>query len=185
MMALTKEQIRKALPKIKKGLDQYLWIQSEVVKRDVSKDQEFQRKFNYFYRITPYRNRDWQKEFYSLLQENKCREISFEAILSNLRKKTDRLEASFSSKLKATITPEMPVIDSVVLKNLGLRLPYSYQADRELRIHEVYEKLVTEFSRFLKTKNGAYLVSEFKKEYPDTNVSKVKMLDLVLWQTRE
>ncbi len=127
MIVLTKEQIQKALPKIKKGLDKYLWIQSEVIKRDVSKDEEFQRKFSYFYRITPYRNKDWQKEFYSVLQECKKGDDSFEVILSTLHKKTSRLEASFASKLKATITPEMPVIDSVVLKNLRLKLPYSYQ----------------------------------------------------------
>lgn len=59
MITLDKEQINKALPKIKKGLIQYVWIQSELLKRDISKDEEFQRKFNYFYKITPHRNKDY------------------------------------------------------------------------------------------------------------------------------
>jgi hypothetical protein len=184
MISLTKEQINEALPKVKKGLDQYLWIQSELMKKDVSKDVEFQKKFNYFYKITPHRNKEWQKEFYSLLQKSKKDTVTFESILSKLFKKTGKVESSFASKLVATIDPKMPVIDSIVLKNLKLKLPYSYDKERESKIIKIYQTLIKEFSLFLKTESGKYLVEQFTKEYPTSKISKTKMLDLILWQTR-
>lgn len=184
MISLTKEQIHDALPKVKKGLDQYLWIQGEVMKKDVRKDTEFQKKFNYFYKITPHRNKEWQKEFYSLLQKSKKDTVTFESTLSKLFKKTGKIESSFASKLVATIDPKMPVIDSIVLKNLKLKLPYSYEKDREIKILKIYQTLIKEFSLFLKTETGKYLVEQFAKEYPTSKISKTKMLDLILWQTR-
>jgi len=185
MITLDKEQINKALPKIEKGLIQYVWIQSELLKRDISKDEEFQKKFNYFYKITPHRNKDWQNQFYNLLQVSKQTQISFMEILCDLYKKTGKLEASFASKLKATISPDMPVIDSIVLKNLKLKLPYSYQKERSSKINEVYQTLISETSEFLKSENGKYLTSQFIEKYPEAKITKEKILDLVLWQTRD
>lgn len=184
MISLTKEQIHEAIPKVKTGLDKYWIIQSEVMDKDVSKDTDFQKKFNYFYKITPHRNKEWQKEFYSLLQKSKKDTVTFESTLSKLFKKTGKVESSFASKLVATIDPKMPVIDSIVLKNLKLKLPYSYEKDREIKIHKIYQTLVKEFSLFLKTETGKYLVEQFAKEYPTSKISKTKMLDLILWQTR-
>lgn len=40
------------------------------------------------------------------------------------------------------------------------------------------------FDDFLKTENGKYLVEQFVREYPNAKISKIKMLDFVLWQTR-
>ncbi len=185
MIILSKEQIKITLPKIKNGLVQYLWIQNELSKRDVSKDEEFQKKFNYFYKITPHRDKNWQKDYYNLLQKNKKVSVSFEKILSNLYKKTGKLEASFASTLKATISPDMHIIDSVVLKHLKLKLPYSYQKNRSFKINEIYQILISETSEFLKTEKGKYLIEQFIKEYPEANITKTKMLDLVLWQTRD
>ncbi len=184
MITLNKKQIKESLPRIKKGLEQYLWIQKEVELRDVSEDEEFQRRFNYFYKIIPHRNKVWQNEFYNLLENSKNTEITFETLLSNLFNKTGKIEASFVSKLMATLNPELPVIDSVVLKNLGLRLPYSYVKNRELLINEIHLKLVDEFANFLKTENGVYLKEQFNLAYPEVGITKIKMLDLVLWQTR-
>src|SRR3989344_3336684 len=139
MISLTKKQIRDALPKIKNGLDRYIWIQNEVMNRNTCKDLEFQRNFNYFYKITPHRGEDWRKEFYCLLQKSKKDGITFESALAKLFKKTERVEASFASKLVATIIPKMPIIDKHVLENLKLRLPYSYKKDREVEISKIYQ----------------------------------------------
>ena len=126
----------------------------------------------------------WRKEFYTLLQKNRMSAVDFGDILMELHKKVGSMEPSFSSKLVATINPEMPVIDSIVLKNLGWRLPYTYRRDRHLEIIELYKNLIAEFSRFLKTENGQYLIMEFVKMYSHAEITKTKMLDLILWQTR-
>lgn len=182
MNNITKEQLKKTLPKIKKGLELYLWIQSEVPKRDISKDREFQRKFNAFYKVR--RNQTWQKDFYELLEVSKKGEVSFEDILNRLHKKTGKIEASFSSKLVATINPTMPVIDTIVFKNLGLKLPLTNTKNRVAVINELYQVLIQKFFHYLKSDDGKHLTVQFKKEYPKAKISKVKMLDFVLWQMR-
>src|SRR3989338_9395340 len=175
MMRLEPKKIREALSRIKKGLGQYLWIQEEFDKRDASRNREFQRAFNAFYRVR--RNSEWQKEFYQLLEANKKKKMNFGSVLLALYKKTGRMDSSFASKLVATINPEMPVIDKVVCKNLGLKLPSAKAKNRELKIIELYQTLAKEFSEFLKTENGKYLIEEFGREYLCANkVTKVKML---------
>lgn len=181
-MNLNKEQITKAIPKVEKGLGQYKWLQNEVKKRNVSENREFQRKFNAYYRVR--RNPKWQIEFYKLLEINKLKNSSFEDILSNLHQKTGKMEASFVSKLVATINPNMPIIDKVVFSNLNLKLPPANIKNRDSEIGKKYQTLIKEFSEYLETENGRYLVEKFIEKYPDANITKIKMLDFVLWQTR-
>ena len=40
------------------------------------------------------------------------------------------------------------------------------------------------FSEYLVTDAGRYLVTRFNGYYPEATLTEVKMLDLVLWQTR-
>jgi hypothetical protein len=78
----------------------------------------------------------------------------------------------------------MPVIDSIVLRNLKLRLPATSARDRFARICNLHSILIACFNDFLVTENGRYLVDRFRKVYPLAHVTQIKMLDLVLWQTR-
>lgn len=97
---------------------------------------------------------------------------------------TGRFEASFMSKLVATIHPLKPVIDSMVLENVGLALPVASAPDRLERICAIHETLESWFHAFLATELGRFLVRSFAEHYPDGQVTEVKMLDLVLWQMR-
>jgi hypothetical protein len=110
--------------------------------------------------------------------------LDFSAILGLLFQATKRYEASFSSKLVATVDPSKPVIDRVVLNNLRLRLPLSGAINREARICRIYSRLISVFSAYLSTEEGIYLISAFRRTYANANITEVKMLDLVLWQTR-
>lgn len=182
-ISLTKEQIDAALPKLDKGLKQYLWLQSRVaVAGQFHEDSEFRRKYNHFYRIR--RASAWQNVFYGLMARAKKEHLQLHAVLDILRQSTGRVEASFASKLLATLNPSMPVIDSVVLKNLKMRLPSANETDRVLKICKLHQTLTDCFSRFLQSDNGMYLVSQFKEKYPHVEITETKMLDLVLWQTR-
>ncbi len=110
--------------------------------------------------------------------------VCFSDILDRLYKATGRYEASFASKLLATVEPSMPVIDSIVLRNLNLRLATSHSKDRAAHICQLHTTLLACFKEFLSTENGKYLVQCFLETYPDAEVTEIKMLDLVLWQTR-
>lgn len=180
---LTKIQIDAALPKVEKGLEKYLWLQSKLAASgQFQEDSEFRRKYNHFYRVR--RASAWQNAFYGLMARAKREHLQFHAVIEALRQSTGRHEASFASKLMATLNPSMPVIDSVVLKNLNMRLPAASAPDRIKKICKLHENLTACFSDYLKSENGAYLVSQFKEKYPSAKVTETKMLDLVLWQTR-
>lgn len=180
---LTQEKINKALPKVEQGLKQYLWLQSRITGQEpFHQDTEFRRRYNHFYRVR--RGLAWQDVFYGLMARAKKEQLQFHVVLDLLRQATNRYEASFASKLIATINPSAPVIDSIVLKNLGLRLPYATASDRATQICKLHQKLTLLFVTFLGTENGKYLVGEFKRIYPKANITEIKMLDLVLWQSR-
>jgi len=182
MIDITTEQIDCALLRVEGGLKKYLSLQDSLKKVDVSNNRDFQKRFNHFYRVR--RNSDWQYQFYNLLQSHKNNNISFSDAIKEIHKNTGRFEASFASKLVATIHPDKPVIDKFVLENADLKLPYSSAKDRESKISSVYSQLESKFKDFLNTENGKYLVKQFQTKFPDAKITEIKMADLVLWQTR-
>lgn len=179
---LTRAQIDRALPRVAPGLTRYLWLQKHRDAGDLRANSVYRKQFNSFYRVR--RGRDWQDKFYKLLEGKKGQAVGFAEVLHALHQATGRYEASFASKLLATINPEMPVLDSVVLGNLNLSLPAYSSRDRAARIERLHDTLVSWFRAFLPTETGRYLVERFRTEYPHAAISEVKMLDLVLWQTR-
>lgn len=80
------------------GLPRYI----EIMAGNPDKS-EFQRMFNGYYKVR--RNEDWQKEYYAIFTEAKKNpeNYTFERILRKLHEKTRMIEASFSSKMLATI----------------------------------------------------------------------------------
>jgi hypothetical protein len=181
---LSPHQIDAALAAASGGVRQYEWLQSRVAGQNgFEQDPEFRRRFNRFYRVR--RGRDWQDKFYALMGRVNKRGVEFRAVLQALLSATNRYEASFASKLVATLDPSKPVIDAFVLRNVGLRLPTYAAADRAGRICEVYGELISAFATFLTGHRGRYLISAFRRTYPDARISNVKMLDFVLWQTRQ
>jgi hypothetical protein len=182
-ITLTKQQIDQAISRVEPGLRQYLWLQKNRDSCNIDSDADYQRKFNRFYRVR--RKESWRDSFYELLEAAKKRKRArFPEILHALYRATNRCEASFASKLAATIDTNLPVIDSIILRNLNLRLPTSKSNDRLAGIADLHEELGREFRCFLSTDQGRYLVRKFRLKYPGVRISEVKMLDLVLWQTR-
>ena len=104
----------------------------------------------------------------------------FETILDRLYEITTQWEKSFTSKLVATLYPDSPVIDRYVLQNVGLAM------DGREQILAGYNQLRNCVDAFLQAETGQYLVAQFQQEYPQyPEITQVKMVDLVLWQTRE
>lgn len=183
MIELDRASIDRALPLVAKGLAQYWRLQSALPVTNVAHDRDFQRAFNAFYRVR--RDARWQSTFYRILEQSKGKGPSFAEVLRALLAATGRVEASFASKLVASVDPATPVIDAFVLKNLGLRLPRPGPIEIRLaRIVELHDRIRWIFSDYLGSDMGRHLVARFEKSYPDRHVTQVKMLDLVLWQAR-
>jgi hypothetical protein len=184
-ITLTRAEIDAALPNVATGLSQYQYIQTRAAGLTVFEaDHVFRRRFNHFYRVR--RAPAWQDAFYALMSVAKGSAVTFRQVVERLHVSTERYEASFASKLFATLHPTSPVIDSVVLKNLGLRLPTSTAAhpQRVAGIVQVHVDLTNDFAAFLATAMGAYLVAALDAMYPASGITDEKKLDLVLWQTR-
>ena len=180
---LRRDEVDRALRKVGPGLAKYCWLQAELRQRDIANDAEFQRRFNGFYRVR--RNHEWRQMFFRLLERSKAGPRSFDSTLRALQKQTGHVEASFASKLVATIDPLQPVIDAVVLKNVGLRLPAATASRRLERTVELHDALSTLYSDFLGTDSGQFVVARFDATYPKVGVTNVKKPDLVLWQARD
>lgn len=182
MDGIVKEKIDAAMRLIEPGLIKYLWLQDNLHTRDVAACREYQRKFNNFYKVR--RNKEWQAYFYRLLESAKKAGLSYDSALSGMHVETNRIEASFSSKLVATLHPNMPVIDKFVLSNFSLKLPSKTSRNRMLETISVYNELERKIHEFISTSIGEYLIASFKNTYPQEKITEVKMVDLVFWKIR-
>ncbi|MDD5721103.1 MAG: hypothetical protein PHT16_01495 [Candidatus Pacebacteria bacterium] len=195
-LTINELKIKPILAKLKKGLKQYLSIQRSVNITDTSKDILFQEMFSNFYGFDRNRDSAWKKEYFNLFETLKIKDRDFKKTLEGVYTKTNKIEPSFSSKLLATLNPDLPVIDKWILKNLSLEKEsqkISRLKDVSERLNEtenLYKKLSEMFEEFITTKGADNLFDRFVSEYPFTNttqnssLTKAKMLDLILWQLR-
>jgi len=121
MLMLAETAIQHALENLEPGLRQYEWLQANVLQRNVATDVVFQTKFDAFYRVR--RASNWRKVYFELLERAKTTRIDFATALQAIQHSTNRMEASFASKLVAMIHPSQPVIDKFVLQRFDLGLP--------------------------------------------------------------
>lgn len=169
-----------------KELEQYLSIMEKVELVDVSSDSDFQREFNYFYKLR--RNAEWRAVFYCLFEECKSiKDISFERILYTLYERTGYIEASFSSKLLATLNPDMPIWDSIVLSRFGLKP--STSTNKNIRLENtvaIYQAIVRWYREFLQTPDVQVFLSGFDDAFPEfSTISATKKVDFILWGSGE
>ena len=126
------------------GLPRYI----EIMAGNPDKS-EFQRMFNGYYKVR--RNENWQKEYYAIFTEDKKNpeNYTFERILRKLHEKTRMIEASFSSKMLATIDPSKPIWDQYVLKNLGLQLKGKDAESKLKNAIDLYSKIEDWYNSYL------------------------------------
>lgn len=164
---------------VSKGLSKYNNIMELFNSTNVSKDKDFQKKFNYFYKIAR-RPAEFYKAYYTLLEKSKNTPLSFEWILMFFYWKFWKCEKSFASKLLHTINPEMPIRDKFILKNLGLKDSWS---DIEKSI-KLYEQIKITMEKKISSEEWRMIIQIFDKIYPDTNITDMKKYDFYLWQLR-
>lgn len=130
------------------------------------------------------RNAAWRSTYYDLLARAKAEPLDFEVALRALHDATYRIEASFASKLVATLDPSRPVLDALLLRYLDLRLPYPYQHDRIGRTLDVYRRVTDGIQAIVRSDAMPTIRAAFAQRYPHADLSDAKMVDFVLWRTR-
>lgn len=168
----------------KKGaFDKYAKIAKTFKAVDVSKNREFQKTYNGFYRIR--RNVEWQTIYYSMMECCKDKKGTFEELLGELYVKTGRVEASFVSKLLHTIDDKMPILDKFVLQNLNKKMPLCSGEKKLEKCIALYEEIVDWYTRALGDIEIGKKLAEFDRLQPQYAwFSQTKKLDFLLWQMR-
>ena len=147
------------------GFDKYKMIIENVRKVDVSADLDFQRTYNGFYRIR--RNAEWRAAYYGLFEEIKNSNPTFEQIIRTLYRDTGNIEASFSSKMLATVDVNKPIWDRYVASNLCLNLKGKTKDEQLECAIDLYNQMICWYEDFVKTENGKECSAEFNKILPD------------------
>lgn len=182
-MEIDDKRIIEAINNAKSGIRKYVEIMDVFNSKNISNDLDFQRKFNHFYRMMR-RSRDYYDDYFAYLEKNKKKEISFEKALSHFKKKFNRMEPSFSSKLVATINPYFPVWDKFVLKNLNIKAPSSNNPNRQKMICDTYDAIYHRMNKIVESNDGKRYLKLFNTEIPNVAITDIKKIDFILWQLR-
>ena len=166
------------LSRLEKGIGQYASIMREPI--DPS-SEEFQRVFSSFYRVR--RNEEWRRKFYDFFATvARDRHYTFEQILRELFKRTDRVEASFSSKMLATIDPTKPIWDRLVCEFIfghGITLTGTPEKkiDKALELYGKIEKWYAE-----NIPKATDLLRKFDQKFSaHSTIKPTKKIDFLIW----
>ena len=160
------------------GLDKY----AEIMRGDPA-SPSFQRSFNGYYRIR--RNEEWRSCYYSLFLRASTEALDFSQIVTALFQATGNVEASFSSKMLATIDPTKPIWDQYVLHSLGLKLTGTTQEEKLNNAILLYGVIEKWYLDYLKTAEALENLNTFDRWLPEYKwISDVKKIDCLLWGKR-
>jgi hypothetical protein len=178
---LDDQVILAAILRAKNDIAEYLWLMRTFRQVDVTKNAEFQERFNVFYRVSQ-RSKAWHAVYYQLLETSKVIGAEFADVLYELWEETGRFEPAFASRLVATVDPAKPIWDRFVLMNTGFRAPSYLDPDKIERAARVYRQICDWYSTRLQSPGGQRILELFDEavpEYPD--ICALKKLEFVLW----
>lgn len=162
------------------ALEKYSFIMNNIQNRDISIDKELQTRFNGFYIVR--RNAEWRQTFYSQFESYKTATPTFNEILTNLYHTTGRCEASFASKLLASLCPDMPIWDSHVLNYLGLKRK---ALNKDAKLEEatyLYSQIVAWYKDNIQSDIYKPYIDEFDLVFPEYSwLTPTKKLDFIIW----
>jgi hypothetical protein len=163
------------------GISKYKAIISTFRGTNVSTDAHFQRLYKGFYFTAPKR-KEWYERYFSLFEKEKNGKPTFESLLRAFAKINGSSEASFISKMLATIDDQQVIIDSKVLSFFGLQLKRSGSLEERLRTAVlVYRQLTELMKKLLISPKGQAAIKVFNDIYPNTDIAEIKKLDFVIY----
>jgi hypothetical protein len=181
-MKLDAHQIMQSCIAERLGLLRYGRIMRAFNTVDISKSEDFQRLFNGYYRVR--RNAEWREIYYTLFESMKTEQPTFHDIINVLYEKTKNIEASFSSKMLATLNPNQPIWDQYVLQRLGFRLTGKNKGEMLKHAVALYSEIVHWYDQFQNTTCAQECFLVFNQTLPDyTWISNVKKIDFFLWSS--
>jgi hypothetical protein len=109
----------------------------------------------------------------------------FSEIIMMLFNKTGNIEASFTSKMLATLDPLQPICDRYVLKRLNLRLIARSKQETLENAIALYSDIRNWYDQYLGTDEANECIAVFDRTLPKYQwISNVKKIDFFLWSSR-
>ena len=174
-------------------LDRYLKTLdiNSINSTNKEKFDEYQKNYDAFYKIR--RDENWRKTYFDFLEKNKNnKNITFEKIITYLYNNAEgkNIEASFSSKMLATINQNKPIWDSHVLE-------YIFDEDR-IKEYEnkkntekleeaikIYKAIEEKYKEYLNDKKIKKVIKQLRKILKEEKLSDTKILDYIIWTQRK
>ena len=195
------EEIAAALPKLRAkaiatltarepcAVATYRTIAAGVVSVDLRTDdaQPVRRRFNAYYGVR--RNAAWRALFYDQFEVAKHGPLAgadlFADIVRNIETQTGRVEASFVSKLVATLNSAQPIIDSVVRRWLARLVeapPFRGGVKKVIAYYGWLTDLMTNLELSHEARDWAKAFDAAFPASPGENaISAMKRLDFLIW----
>lgn len=165
-------------------MDKYQKILAEYAKSPRKLDENFRKLFSSSYGIsTARKTEEWKNNFFEVF-ESCTSKSTFEEILKSLSEKShiQNCEASFASKILATINPEKPILDSKILKYLGLQTGGNNKKERLENALKAYNQIEKWYEEYLKSEEAKSCIQYFDELFPKyKNISSVKKIDFFIW----
>jgi hypothetical protein len=170
-------------------LEIYLSLARDAAELDLTSATavDFRRRFNGFYGVR--RNEAWRCAFYRIFETAKSLALPprdlFRQSLLELERVTGRVEASFVSKLVATLWPEAPVIDSVIRGYLASRSDGPQFGGGVVAAIDYFEWLAALFTALTHTPEVSVWCNQFDASFEEVpgaaSIHPIKKLDFLIW----
>lgn len=167
------------------GVDKYLLIMKGLHEVNISsiKGESFRKQYCNFYRMNR-RSKEFKTCYFKIFENLKIKNADdFDLVIDKISETTNRIEASFSSKMVASINANKPLLDSIILNNLEIKFPKHSSSERSIKIKLIYKELEDNYQNFLKTKSAKNWLNLFDKKIGKFNISNTKKIDFIIWQT--
>ena len=169
---------RDKLSRLEKGLDKY----ADIMRKPINpSSKEFQRAFSSFYRVR--RNEEWKRNFFDIFATvAQNRHCTFEQILTAVFHKNRQVEASFCSKMLATINPEKPIWDRLVCEFIfghGITLTGTPEKKIDKAV-ELYGKIEKWYAENIS--QATDLLRKFDQQFSaHSKIKPTKKIDFLIW----
>lgn len=169
----------------------YDWLQNELKSKDVSSDNNYQKKYRYYWvmrYISP--QSEFNEKYFKFLEENKtkstidfvstCEYLSQYPSDSNGNKKS--FQFSFITKLIHSIDNNFPIYDSMVASFFNLpAITGNSLATKIKTANSIITDLQEKYSEAIANNYLSQSISNFRTRFPSSTFSDRKIIDTMIW----
>ncbi len=175
-------------------IDPYVWLLGELPKRNVARDQEYQRIYRRYWQLNPERlSEEYLAAYFGYLEQLKAQpeNVMVETVTSHLfitpthGNGRQSLQFSFASKLVHMLNPEQPVYDSMVETFFFLPSGGANETTEQklTRLLASYEFLHAEYGRVLDQELLAQAIMQFRARFGvNSAYTDRKIIDTLIWK---